>query len=59
MNIPIKTVHNISRPGEAPREDDIIEVETVGGFVEEVDPTTRKTTGQRKQFVITSDGGRG
>ena len=58
MEIPIKQIHNISRPGSSsPVKGDEIEIECVGGMLKAVDPVTRKTLDTSQRFVITSSGG--
>jgi hypothetical protein len=57
MEYTIKSVRNVSRPGQAPVSGDVIEIETPTGFLPEVDPVTRQATGAPKQFRMVDDHG--
>lgn len=52
IEYPIRKIHNISRPGEPPRPNDEVEVETPNGYMREIDPVTRKATDKPKRFVV-------
>jgi hypothetical protein len=56
IQYPIKQIHNISRPGEDPAPGDVIEIETTGGYIMQVDPKTRKNTDTPKRFTVGLDG---
>jgi hypothetical protein len=57
MIAPIKQVLNISRPGVVPAPGDVIEIECVGGFVEEVDPISRRVRpGVHQRFRVGETG---
>lgn len=57
----MKSVHILSRrPGNEDAEvlmpGDVVELETVGGWVMGVDPITYKNIDQRQQFEVTDEG---
>lgn len=56
MTLGIKSIRIVSRrpgsEGPEPLPGDVIEVETAGGVVMEVDPATRKTTNRIQRFEV-------
>jgi hypothetical protein len=53
---PVKGMHNVSRPGQPPAVGDVVEMETPGGFLMEVDPRTRTATAVRQRFRFKGGG---
>lgn len=52
MDLPVRTIHNRSRPGQSPRIGDVVEIETPTGFIMAVDPHTRQATDRVQQFMV-------
>ena len=59
MDWPLKGIHIVERPAgntaDRLMRGDVVEVETIGGFVKRVDPVTRTATAVNQRFVLTGD----
>jgi hypothetical protein len=51
LTYPLKSVHIVDATADGR---DVVELETVSGYIEQVDPKTRRTTGRRQRFIVES-----